>query len=242
MSNNELFNSLKQFDTPTICNAIELFGIRPKTCGFGRPGMVQRSGDFHTPMVGYAVTAKIGAMFPETPEQKELKFQLYESARNVDGPSIICIQDIDPQPLGSFWGEVQASIFKSLGAVGTLTAGGVRDIPAGDTVGFNFMSTHVLVSHAYIHVEAIDCPVILCGLEIRPGDLIHADIHGFTVIPREIAPQLAAACEGLAANEGHVINPCREAIKNGIRPSMEEIRAWNQAMANANRDLAETLA
>lgn len=38
MSNNELFNSLKQFDTPTICNAIELFGIRPRTCGFGPAG------------------------------------------------------------------------------------------------------------------------------------------------------------------------------------------------------------
>ena len=57
----------------------------------------------------------------------------------------------------------------------------------------------------------------------------------------EIAPQLASVCEGLAANESHVISPCREAIKNGVRPSMEEIRAWNQAMANANRDLAKSL-
>lgn len=165
------------------------------------------------------------------------KDALYANARAVEGPSIICIQDTDPHPIGSFWGEVQASIFRSLGSVGTLTAGGVRDIPASDTLGFAFLSTHVLVSHANIHVEAINCPVQICGLEIRPGDLLHADMHGFTVVPGEIVDRLAAACEAAAASEEPVIGPCREAIERGERPTIEDLRAWNAKMGAERQKL-----
>ena len=237
MLDHEQLEALRYFDTPTVCNAIEFFKLRPRTCGFGLPGMVWRGGDSSKAIVGYAVTARVGAIFPETPEQKELQMQLYANARAVEGPSIICIQDTDPHPIGSFWGEVQASIFRSLGSVGTLTAGGVRDIPASDTLGFAFLSTHVLVSHANIHVEAINCPVQICGLEIRPGDLLHADMHGFTVVPGEIADRLAAACEAAAASEEPVIGPCREAIERGERPTIEDLRAWNAKMGAERQKL-----
>ncbi|MGE4352499.1 MAG: RraA family protein [Oscillospiraceae bacterium] len=234
---NKQLEKLREFDSPTICNAMECFNIRPRTAGFGYPGMVQRAGDQEKPMIGYAVTAKVSAMNPATPEQAKLQMELYAKNRAQEGPSIICIQDTDAVPLGSYWGEVQATTHKSLGAVGTLVQGGVRDIPAADELGFYFMSTVTLVSHAYIHVEAIDCPVVICGLTIKPGDLIHADIHGFTIIPEEVAPKLYDACVAIAEAEMPVLEPCRKAITDGVRPTIEDLAKWRAGMAEARKSV-----
>jgi regulator of RNase E activity RraA len=95
------------------------------------------------------------------------------------------------------------------------------------------MSTHVLVSHAYIHTEDYNIPVEICGITVHPGDLIHADMHGFVIIPKEIAPRLYNACKGISDAELPVLNPCRDAIKRGVRPDMEELASWRKAMIAA---------
>ena len=233
----EQLEKLREFDSPTVCNALEAFGAKYRFNCYGKPGMVQRAGDRTKPMAGYAVTAKVSAMAPATPEQAKLQMELYAKNRAQQGPSIICIQDTDKEPIGSYWGEVQATTHKSLGAVGTLVQGGVRDIPAADELGFYFMSTDVLVSHAFIHVEVIDCPVVICGLTINPGDLIHADIHGFVVIPEDIAPKLYEACVGMAEAEMPVLENCRKALADGVRPSMEDLGKWRAEMAQKRKDV-----
>jgi regulator of RNase E activity RraA len=236
---NAQLEKLREFDTPTVCNALESFGPQYRFNCYGKPGMIQRAGDTAKPMVGYAVTAKVSSMASPTPEQAQLQLDLYANNRAQESPSVICIQDTDLEPIGSYWGEVQATTHKSLGAVGTLTQGGVRDIPAADELGFYFMSTEVLVSHAYIHVEVVDCPVVICGMTIRPGDLIHADIHGFAVIPEDIAPRLYDACKAIAAAEMPVLEPCRKAIAAGVRPSMEDLKVWRAGMAAARKAVSK---
>lgn len=231
----EQLEKLREFDSPTICNALEVFGANYRFHCYGNPGMVQRAGDREKPMIGYAVTAKVSSMAAPTPEQAKLQMDLYALNRANEEPSIICIQDTDKQPIGSYWGEVQATVHKSLGAVGTLVQGGVRDIPAADELGFYFMSTETLVSHAFIHVEQIDCPVVICGQTVKPGDLIHADIHGFAIIPEDIAPKLYEACVGIADAELPVLEPCRKAIAEGVRPSLEDLGEWRKQMMAARK-------
>ena len=85
---------------------------------------------------------------------------------------MVVIEDLDyPNPAGSFWGEVNASVYKALGAAGTITNGGVRDLPEVRPTGFHFFSCCVLVSHAYVHVVDCGVPVTVGGLTVRPGDL-----------------------------------------------------------------------
>ena len=64
----EQLEKLREFDSPTVCNALEAFGAKYRFNCYGKPGMVQRAGDRTKPMVGYAVTAKVSAMAPATPE------------------------------------------------------------------------------------------------------------------------------------------------------------------------------
>ena len=51
LSTQEL-ETLRNFDTPTICNAIEAFGVRARTEGFTSPGLKLQVSNGNKPMVG----------------------------------------------------------------------------------------------------------------------------------------------------------------------------------------------
>ena len=226
---------LCQFDGPTVCNAMEIFDVMPRTAGFTLPGMKRRTPD-GKPVIGYAATAKVSAMHPSKDASEKL-MGYYSTVREMAEPTIAVIQDTDAQPIGSFWGEVQATVHKSLGAVATITDGGVRDINEVSDLEFHMFSTEVLISHGYIHVEDFNCTVDICGLPINPGDLIFVDFYGVVVIPPEIAPKLAEACRKAAAAEMPMLEPCRKAIAEGTKPTMVEIAAWRKAMDDKRKEL-----
>src|SRR3989442_11198173 len=54
---------LRKFDTPTICNVIELFDIRPRTAGY-MDGRIRACFPEMPPMVGYATTATFRSAAP----------------------------------------------------------------------------------------------------------------------------------------------------------------------------------
>lgn len=221
---------LRDFDTPTVWNALEGFKLRPNTEGFSYPGLCLRTPQ-EKPIVGYAATAKVSGLELPTAEQKEMMFLLFGDILNMDEPAIAVVQDIDVRPIGSFWGEVQATTFMALGAVGTLTLGGVRDLSEVGALGFYLFSTEIMVARAESHLVDRNCPVEICGMKVNPGDLLHADRHGATVIPAEVAPRLAEACRRVEKAEMSVLGPCREAIKTGEKPTVEQLRRWRGDMA-----------
>lgn len=199
--------SLRRFSTPTICNAIETFGVRPRNEGFMDSTIVCRFPDLGT-VVGYAVTARIRAARPAV---READFRdLWAEMEKVPRPRLLVIEDLDyPRPVGSYWGEVNASVYAALGAVGAVTNGGVRDLPEVHALGFHLFSTCVLVSHAYVHLVEVGTPVVVGGLSVRPGDLLHGDQHGVTSIPLEIASALPARAAAVEAAERRLIDYAR---------------------------------
>jgi 4-hydroxy-4-methyl-2-oxoglutarate aldolase len=48
-------------------------------------------------------------------------------------------------------------------------------------------------------------PVTVFGREVRPGQLIHADKHGFLVVPPEDEDRLLEAAAFMDANECHTV-------------------------------------
>ena len=230
---NAQLDELRSFDTPTVCNAIECFGCRRSTEGYMRPGMIRRTRD-RTPAVGYAATARASAAHPD-PDSHARLMGYYEHVREMGDPTIAVVQDIDPEPAASFWGEVQATVHMSLGCVAALMQGGVRDVEEASAMGFHFHSTQINVSHGYIHVEKFNCPVDMLGLTIHPGDLLHMDQHGVVTIPHEIAPRLAEACRDIIAAEYPMLEPCRKAVAEGRKPTMEEIARWRRDMSEARQ-------
>jgi len=168
--------ALRRITTPTVCNAIETFGVRPRTKGFMDGSIICRFQDLG-PMVGNAVTAKICASSPasgEVPHQR-----VWAEFEKTPKPWVVVVEDLDyPQPIGSYWGEVNASVYRPLGAVGCITNGGVRDLPEARRLGFHFFSSCVLVSRACVCVIEVGGPVNVGGLTVRPGDLPHGTSTG----------------------------------------------------------------
>jgi regulator of RNase E activity RraA len=205
LTQNEL-EALRHITSPTVCNAIETFKLRSRSAGFMDSSVRCLFPELGT-LVGYAVTAKIAA---HTPSDAALPpWDLWTLVERSPKPAILVIEDIDDVPIGSFWGEVNGSIYKGLGAAGTITNGGVRDLDEVRATGFHFFASCVLVSHAYIHVVEAGTPVSVGGLVVHTGDLLHADQHGVTSVPIEIARDIPKAAEAVEARERRIIDYAR---------------------------------
>ena len=202
----ETIAALGKIDTPSICNAIEGFNVRPKNAGFMLPEI---KGVFRTlpPAVGYAVTGVISANQPEG--RNVSREDWWDLIASVPAPRFIVLHDIDNPPLGAYWGEVQGNIHKALGAVGVATDGTVRDIDEVEELGFQFFAKEVSASHAYVHLAEIGIPVTVGGLTVNTGDLLHGDKHGVTNIPFEIAEQIPAMVQTIADYEQQTIGLCQ---------------------------------
>ncbi|MDR1238261.1 MAG: hypothetical protein LBK28_08460, partial [Propionibacteriaceae bacterium] len=159
----EQLEELREFDTPTVWNALEAMRLSGHTSGFSYPGLQLRT-PASKPMVGYAATAKVSGWTKPTADQQGLMFDFFADVLATQSPCIAVVEDVDERPIGSFWGEVQATTFLALGAVGTLTQGGVRDLVEVANLGFHFFSTELMVARAESHVIAHNCPVTISGM------------------------------------------------------------------------------
>ena len=204
----QTLETLRAISTPSICNAVEKFNLRRRTEGFVQNEVEQifpRMGV----MVGYALTATASAVEAPTPEQHELRYELLRRLEAMTGPTVIVIQDIDNPPcIGAFWGEVQSNIHKKLGCIGSVTDGGVRDLEEVEALGFQLFARRAIPSHAYVHLVDVGNPVSIGGLVVHTGDLLHADKHGVTTIPIEIAPEVPEKVRDIEANERKIISYC----------------------------------
>jgi 4-hydroxy-4-methyl-2-oxoglutarate aldolase len=217
-------DALRAITSPTVCNAIETFGVRPRNEGFMDSTIKCRFPELGV-MVGYAVTAKIKAR--EHPQEALPPWDMWTEMEKVPKPWVVVIEDLDyPDPVGSYWGEVNGSIHKGLGAIGTVTNGGVRDLPEVRATRFHFFSSCVLVSHAYLHLVEVGTPVSVGGLTVKPGDLLHGDEHGVTSVPVEIARDVPKAAERVEAGERVIIDFARssECTADGLKRLLQSGR------------------
>lgn len=211
--NEKLFEILKQVDTPTVCNAIEVAQGQRGFNAFTR-GTMLASEPNGPAMVGYASTARIAAVHPpeEAPEVvRSRRMDYYRHMAEGPRPAIAVVEDIDfPRCIGAYWGEINTSVHKGFGLSGALTNGVMRDL--GDLPdGFPVVAGSIGPSHGFVHVTEIGKPVSIFGLPIQDGDLVHADRHGALVVPKDIIPDLGSAIERLLDTERLVLDPaCRE--------------------------------
>jgi regulator of RNase E activity RraA len=225
----EQLEELRQFDTPTVSNAIERFGVRPRSSGFMGPQIRCILKDVGV-MVGYACTGQFAAREEATAEDRQRTFAWYDAVKETPRPVVAVLQDLDASPIGSFWGEIQATTHTALGCVGVVTNGGVRDLDEVADLGFGYWASAVLVSHANVHVVRVGGSVEVGGVTVAPGELVHADQHGVCLIPHEVASELAAACRAVQAAERLMLEPLRERIAQGREVDVEELKRWRAEM------------
>jgi hypothetical protein len=119
----DLLAALCRFDTPTICNALEIAAPeRPRSTGYTRETLIAADPTL-PPMVGYARTAMIrGVVGLSAGEKRRKSLEYYEYTAQGPGPTIIVVQDADAQPgTAAWWGEVHTALHQGLGSLGAIT-------------------------------------------------------------------------------------------------------------------------
>jgi regulator of RNase E activity RraA len=199
-------DALARFDTPTICNTIELFEIRPRTEGY-MDGRIRACFPEMPPAVGYASTATMRCAVPKRDGDVygSLDAQVALFAE-LPGPAIVVFQDLDDPPIAATFGEVMCTTYRAFGAAGLITSGAARDLDQVRRVGFPAFSNGAICSHGYSHIVDLHRAVRVGGLTIHAGDLIHADANGVATIPIEIAAEVTDVAVEYAAAEAIVFD------------------------------------
>ncbi len=216
---------LKRWNTPTIYNGWErITRHNPGAEGFN----LEECRDFMPqmgPMVGYAVTLVIQ---PGNPAHRHKNPHAWREYRrymaSVPGPKIVVIQDLDkPQVLGSFWGEVNSNTHRALGCVGTITDGAIRDLDEMTNAGFKAIARRLCVGHAFNYPVRWNCEVEVFGRKVQPGALIHADKHGFLVVPKEDEARLLHAARFMDSNECRTVIAAARSSGLPLGKSLDEV-------------------
>ena len=216
----ETLEKLGKFDTPTICNLIELFDVRPRDVGF-MDDRIKACFPEMPPMVGFAATATFRAsMQPRQGDGYSSLEARIERFGELSGPAIVVFQDLDSPPVAATFGEVMCTMYKTFGAQGLITSGAGRDLDQVRKLGFPVFTSGTICSHGYVHVPQIHVPVHVGGIAIYPNDLLHADCNGVTTIPVEIAHEVADMGDEFVEAEAVILNALRES-----GPSIEVLRA-----------------
>lgn len=207
-----IIEALGRYDTPTICNAMEVIAPERRLSGYTVKPLVCPFPDL-PPIVGYARTATIRATTASSlsaADQRAQRLAYYEYVGTGHGPRINVIQDLDGANtgFGAFWGEVQSALHKALGCLGVVTDGSIRDIPQW-APQFQALAGSIGPSHAFVHATGFGETVNVAGMTVRSGDLIHADRHGAVVIPFDLAAKLPEAAELCARREEVILEVAR---------------------------------
>lgn len=202
LSEGEL-HELKRWNTPTIYNgweqitraniARDAFNLEPVRDFMPHLG----------PMAGYAVTVVTQPGNPEHSRNNPKAWSEYRAfLATLPGPKIVVVQDLDkPALYGAFWGEVTSNFHRALGCVGTIIDGGIRDLDEMNAAGFKALARGLCVGHAFSCPVRWGVEVEVFGRRISPGQLIHADKHGFLAVPPGDEPRLLEAARFMDANE-----------------------------------------
>lgn len=200
-----LIDYLKTVDTPTLSNAIELCKVRPREEGF-TPLQIQCIYPELGRMCGYAVTAQVETVTRMEPASTATVMGLFEAVEQSPKPAVVAFQEVGGHAdRAAHSGEVMATIFGRLGAIGLVTDCAVRDIPEVKALKFHYFARGKVASHANFRIVRVGIPIQIMGMAIRPGDILHGDENGLLLIPKLETNTLRQAVDEVRSKEGSLM-------------------------------------
>jgi len=208
---NDLIAYLKTVDSPTLSNAIEELNIRPRHEGFAPEQIRCLFPDFGR-MCGYAVTAQVESVSRMTPVDRSVFLDLFNAVDASPKPAVVVMQEIGAaHEFSTHCGEVMATIFTRLGAIGVVSDCGVRDLPEVRAIGMHYFARGAVASHAHFHIVRVNVPVQIDGFVVNPGDLLHGDENGLIAVPPVDLEAIGQAVDKVRARERKLLDFVRGA-------------------------------
>lgn len=200
-----VLEALRSFDSPTISNAIEAFGVRDPSEGYASRELRCQNPDL-PPLVGFAVTCTANSTNRGRPRVNRLN-DLLDQVAAAPSPVVVVVQHVgEDRERSCMIGDVISTVLQRLGAVGVVTDVGLRDLSGirRRAPGFQVFSPGAVVSHGNAAVLDVNVPVAICGLAVLPGDLLHGDESGVVTVPHRIAEAVVDRARQVRQEEADV--------------------------------------
>ena len=210
MSEQEMLDKLRGFNTPSVGNVVASYPQHPHCLGLYDPWY----GEWYTddsltcllptagPAIGHAITVVFGLDDPLQPAIPYLDFvDFLLTSRK---PSIVvCEAQFPPEVMckaGIFGGQ-SGALYKACGAVGLVTNSPVRDVDEIKAVGMQHLARGVTSGHGSLSLRAFNVPVTVAGMKVLPGDMIHMDENGACKFPADRLADVCAHIDAFADEE-----------------------------------------
>lgn len=204
-----LLDALRSFSTPSILNGLKRLGRAPELLETMDRLAVQCMSPALGVRVGFAATRKV-ATRRSGGDSKAGPGGLDGGLLSVPAPRILVVENIgDWRGPVCIWGELAANMNIAFKCEAGITNGPVRDLPEMEALGFQTFAGGVGPGGGSVDTLEIGCPVVVGGVTVHPGDLIHGDRHGVVKVPLDLAAQLPEAIRAHEAFERKVIEVCQ---------------------------------
>jgi 4-hydroxy-4-methyl-2-oxoglutarate aldolase len=187
---------LIEFDTPTVANGLELLDALDPTVGYTGPDVCALMPEMGG-RVGVAVTARMDtttAGVDRPPSLfKDWVYLMVQTARVSGGilPVFAVMESVGPRARHTVTiGDGMGRGMRLAGCIGFVTNGCIRDLEGVRALGLPCWAAGLSPMHGRLRWLDVGSPVVIDGMTVRTGDIIHADLNGALCIPREIADQV----------------------------------------------------
>lgn len=118
-------------------------------------------------------------------------------------PGEIVVIDNGGRTYATVWGDLMSITATRNGVGGTVIDGVCRDIPTILKLKYNIFSKgrYMVTGKDRVEVDAVNVPVSISGVQVKPGDLVAGDATGAVVVPQEKAEQVLQVAKEIAEKE-----------------------------------------
>ena len=236
LSEKEMLEGLKNFDTPSITNVVATYPNNPLCLGLYEPWRQNWYTDTSIKcmypeigrLVGYAVTVVYGE---PSPKYNRLTMRdLIAAMGKSKQPTVVVAKQVFGEDIKNKVGLAGGNMcgqFKAAGAVAFLSDGPSRDLDEIRPTGFQYMLTGVCAGHGDMAIHAINVPVSVGGMDVAPGELIHMDENGACKFPADRLADVLKNVTQLQKDEAASMGKVSD-LKNA-----QEVLDWMDARAKA---------
>jgi 4-hydroxy-4-methyl-2-oxoglutarate aldolase len=117
-------------------------------------------------------------------------------------PVFAVMESVGPRPRYTVTiGDGMGTIMRLAGATAFLSNGSIRDLDGVRGIGLPCWAAGLSPMHGALRWLDVNSPVVIDGMIVRPGDIIHADVNGALCIPPTVADQVLAKAQAVRQRE-----------------------------------------
>lgn len=208
MEKKELIARLKKLDTASVSDAMDKLGI---PCGL--LGIQDVTGGHHICGEAFTVHYVPCGM---------VKGTVGDFLDDVE-PGQVVVIDNSGRNYCTVWGDIMTFTSKTKGIEGTIIDGVCRDIHGIKQLDYPIYTKgkYMVTGKERVQVDAVNIPVSVSGVQVRPGDLILADDTGAICIPIDVAEKALEIAEGIEEKEQLIIAEVKKG--NTLKAAREKL-------------------